>query len=153
MPGHLKGRANEQPKTAEKVSSVYCMVGIDPGTNTGLAIREGSEWKSIQTLSIIEAIEIVVRLHIAHAGNVLVKIEDARMRTYFGKTGDEKWKGAGSIIRDCRIWEAEMERQGVRVEWVHPKNVKATTDAQFKSLTGWKGRTSIHAREAAWLII
>lgn len=177
LPEHLKGRANEQPRktasekdaemvveagkitlkdlqeSAKRKAKPVCMVGIDPGTNTGIAIREGKEWKSIQTLSIIEAIEIVVRLHIAYAGSVVVRIEDARLRTYFGKTGPEKWKGAGSIIRDCRIWEAEMERQGIRVEWVHPKDVKATTAEQFKKLTGWEGRTSIHAREAAWMII
>ena len=177
LPEHMKNRVNEQPRKteAEKDAEMLewmgditlkdlqeattrnkkptCMVGIDPGTNTGLAIREGKEWKSIQTLSIIEAIEIVVRLNVAYAGSIVVRIEDARLRTYFGKTGPEKWKGAGSIIRDCRIWEAEMERQGIRVEWVHPKNVKATTAAQFKKMTGWEGKTSIHAREGAWMII
>ena len=87
------------------------------------------------------------------ANNTLVRIEDARQRTWFGNTGPEKWKGAGSIGRDCAIWEETLSKLKIPFELVHPKQVKATTAEQFKRLTGWTGRTSIHAREAAWLVI
>ncbi len=128
-------------------------VGIDPGTNTGLAVKIFGKLETIDTLTICEAIEEVKRLKTEYFGSIFVRIEDARLRTYFGKSGPEKWKGAGSIMRDCSIWETEMERLGIPFELVHPRNVKATTAEYFKKLTGWEKRTSIHAREAAWLII
>lgn len=31
--------------------------------------------------------------------------------------------------------------------------IVGATAEQFEKLTGWEGRTSIHAREAAWLIL
>ena len=129
------------------------MIGIDPGTNTGVAIKLNGNLVGVDTMTIIEAINCVSGWAENQKDDVLVRIEDARLRTYFGKSGSEKWKGAGSIMRDCAIWEDEMKRQGIMYEMVHPKNVKATTAEQFKALTGWKYRTSIHAREAAWMII
>lgn len=150
----LLAKAKDCLKPALTPHAKYAaVIGIDPGTHTGIAIREGKEWKSIQTLTIIEAIEIVKRVSAAHAGNILVRIEDARKRTYFGDSGPEKAQGAGSIKRDCSIWEDEMTRSKIRFEFVHPRNVKATDATTFKRLTGWQGRTSIHAREAAWLIL
>ena len=84
---------------------------------------------------------------------MFVRVEDARLRTWFGNTGPEKWKGAGSIGRDCAIWVEVLTELQIPFELVHPKNVKETTSAYFKKLTGWTGKTSIHAREAAWLIL
>jgi hypothetical protein len=140
-------------KAVPHISTYSVKVGIDPGTSTGIAIKDGDTFKSVQTMTIIEAIEIVKNLHRGYDGNIFLRIEDARLRTFFGKSGPERWKGAGSIIRDCRIWEAEMKRHNIPVQWVHPREVKETTAEQFKALTGWEGRTSIHAREAAWMII
>ena len=141
------------PTAFKPLHSYDAKIGIDPGTKTGIAVIDGYDLKSVQTMSIIEAIEIVKNIYRAYGGNVLLRIEDARLRTFFGKSGPERWKGAGSIIRDCRIWEAEMARHKIPVQWVHPREIKETTSEQFKALTGWEGRTSIHAREAAWMII
>jgi len=131
-----------------------CLIGIDPGTNTGLAIKADGDLKIIETGKIWWAINL------AHEwaeywgkGNTLVRIEDARQRTWFGNTGPEKWKGAGSIGRDCAIWEETLTELGIPFQLIHPKNVKATTAEQFKRMTGWTGRTSIHAREAAWMVL
>lgn len=129
------------------------LIGVDPGTHTGVAIKVNGEFVGIETMTIIEAINCVTGWAENQKDDVLVRIEDARMRTYFGKSGSEKWKGAGSIMRDCKIWEDEMKRQGIVFQFVHPKHVKATTSDVFKKMTGWKYRTSIHAREAAWMII
>jgi hypothetical protein len=150
----LTAKAKDCMKPATKPTAKYeALIGIDPGTNTGIAVKQAGYFKSIQTKTIIEAIEMVKRINQAHAGNILVKIEDARLRTFFGKSGSEKWKGAGSIMRDCSIWEDEMNRCKINVEFVHPRHVKATTQDFFEKLTGWKDRTSIHAREAAYLIL
>jgi len=136
------------------------MVGIDPGTHTGFAVKYCWEtpnvWKEVSTLTIFEAmqrLQILNEMASVAGKTIFVRFEDARLRTYFGKSGPEKWKGAGSIMRDCNIWEEMLTYLKIPFEKVHPKNVKETDAKTFKGMTGWKGRTSIHAREAAWQIL
>ena len=131
--------------------AVY-LVGVDPGVNTGFAVKYKGEFSTIATFEIFDAIMTV--WDFAKSGQpIFVRIEDARQRTWFGKTDRERLKGAGSVERDCKIWEEVLTELQIPFEFVHPKNVKATTAEYFEKLTGWGGRTSIHAREAAWLII
>lgn len=144
-----KEATNAQPRRKTKAA---IEIGIDPGTNTGIAVKYCGVWHTVATMTIIEAIDLV-RGWVITEEAISVRIEDARLRTWFGKSGPEKWKGAGSIMRDCSIWEETLTKLGVPFEKVAPKHVKATTAEQFERLTGWKGRTSIHAREAAWMII
>jgi len=138
---------------AAKEARGQIAIGIDPGTHTGLAVKFDGTLSQVRTVTICEAIDEVKRLHKEFSGRITLRIEDARLRTFFGKAGREKLMGAGSIKRDCTIWEEEMTRLGIKFEMVHPKQVKATTAQMFTKITGWKGRTSIHAREAAWLIL
>ena len=133
-----------------RLSAVY-LVGIDPGTKTGLAVKYRGKFISIETTRIYNAIK-VFQAYAKTGHTVFVRIEDARLRTYFGKTDREKLQGAGSIKRDCAIWEEVLNELQIPFEFVHPKNAKATTAEMFKKFTGWEGRTSIHAREAASLI-
>ena len=148
-----KAKAKKAVIALPSTKQYHTMIGIDPGTNTGVAIKLNGNLVGVETMTIIEAIQCVTGWAENQKDDVLVRIEDARLRTFFGSSGSEMWKGAGSIMRDCKIWEDEMKRQGINVEFVHPKNVKATTADYFKKLTGWRYRTSIHAREAAWMII
>jgi hypothetical protein len=140
-------------ETANKIITSLVWVGIDPGTNTGLAVKIDGVFSQIRTVTICEAIEEVKQLHVEFGDRLKLRIEDARLRTFFGNAGREKLMGAGSIKRDCTIWEDEMNRLAIPFQMVHPKDVKATTSDYFKKITGWVGRTSIHAREAAWLIL
>jgi len=129
------------------------LIGIDPGTNTGFAVKDRDGFKVVETLTIWEALSRVKAWKALAGARLFVRVEDARQRKWFGNTGPEKWKGAGSIARDCSIWEEFLTHEKIAFEMVHPRDVKATTPERFKSLTGWTRRTSIHAREAAWLII
>lgn len=147
---------HKQDIYAEDKRRASCLIGIDPGTHTGVALKQDGKFKIVETMTIFEAINFVISWRDscdAHCWQMLVRIEDARQRTWFGNTGPEKWKGAGSIGRDCSIWEETLTHLKIPFELVHPKQVKATTAEQFKRLTGWTGRTSIHAREAAWLVL
>lgn len=149
-------RNGETVNTKRNLSAYDVLIGIDPGTNTGIAFKEHQKWVSIDTFSIFEALELVCawqRRASVLGLSILVRVEDARLRTWFGSTGKERWKGAGSIGRDCAIWEEVLTQKGIPFEMVHPKHVKETTAVFFKKLTGWQARTSKHSREAAWLII
>lgn len=131
------------------------LIGIDPGTHTGYAKMVNGKLLSVTTLTIYHALKEVElwTKNYCQPDAYFIRIEDARQRTWFDKTDRERLKGAGSVERDCKIWEEVLTELKIPFEFVHPKHVKATTAEQFEKLTGWKGRTSIHAREAAWLII
>lgn len=145
------GAAMAQPQRKESPTVV---IGIDPGTNTGFSVVLRGELNNVETTTIFKALTVVSGLRQKYPpDSILVRFEDARLRTWFGKSGPEKWKGAGSIMRDCAIWEETLTDLGVPFEKVPPKEVKETTAAQFQKLTGWTARTSIHAREAAWLVL
>jgi hypothetical protein len=138
------------------LKDIDILVGIDPGTSTGFAVKEKGVLVSVETLTIVEAI---LRVHALEARalalglRMLVRLEDAHLRDNFGGSGPEKWQGAGSIKRDCTIWKTELQRRGIEFQVIHPKNVRETTAKQFEQLCGWKKRSSEHAREAAWMII
>ena len=147
-------KASKQDIYADAKRRATCLIGIDPGTKTGIAIKGSGLLRIIETTTIWKAINLAHEWAEYHGkGNTLVRVEDARLRTWFGNTGPEKWKGAGSIGRDCAIWVEVLTELQIPFELVHPKNVKETTADYFKKLTGWTGKTSIHAREAAWLIL
>ncbi|MCB0541931.1 MAG: hypothetical protein KDC70_00350 [Saprospiraceae bacterium] len=148
-----KKKKGKAPVRAVNVRAYDAIIGIDPGTKTGIAVKSEGLLKIVSTEKAWRAHQIVREWAEYYNGNILVRVEDARQRQWFGDTGRERMKGAGSVERDCRIWEEMLTDLGIPFEMVHPKNVKATTAEQFKKITGCTVRTSIHAREAAWLII
>jgi len=137
-------------------------IGIDPGTNTGMAVwykrieagKTQSCFLSIETLKIHKAIKKVDNL-IREYGkeNIRVHFEDARQRKWYGNTGREKLQGAGSIKRDSVIWQDFLTDAGVEFHMIPPKNISTKmTPETFKNLTKWTKKTSNHGRDAAMLI-
>lgn len=130
-------------------------IGIDPGTHTGLAIwdsRKG-EFLSLETLPIHRALQVVQ--YMATTSSAVVVFEDARQRTWFGK-GDinAKAQGAGSVKRDCSIWEDFCKDYDIRFEARPPiKGATKVTAEYFKMISHYQGRTSSHSRDAAMLVI
>lgn len=133
-------------------------IGIDPGTHTGVAVwdKTSRRLEVVDTMTITRALELVtanVELCKAFGGEVVVFIEDARKRSWFGLSGCEKLQGAGSVKRDCAIWETFCEELGVECRKIAPKhNTTKLSPSQFKVLTNWQGRTSEHSRDAAMLV-
>lgn len=136
-------------------------IGIDPGTNTGMAVWDSSQDKFIEvdTKSISSALLEVLR-YAANFGreNVSVVMEDARKRKWLPREKDVseyrgKLMGAGSVKRDCAIWQQFCKEEDICLEELPPRQgmTKWTPD-YFKKVTGWKGRTSNHARDAAMLV-
>ena len=126
-------------------------IGIDPGKNTGLAGFD-TETKELQvnTVEIHEALLYLYEL--SGRKPIKVFIEDARLRKWV-TGGREKLQGAGSIKRDCTIWEDALTDWDIPFELVAPKNNKTKLTAQmFKNITGYTGKTSEHARDAAMLV-
>ncbi|ENV08957.1 hypothetical protein F966_02602 [Acinetobacter higginsii] len=134
-------------------------VGIDCGVKTGFAVAEKGVLNRVETLTITKAMEEEKLLH-AQDPDLVVRIEDARLRTWFGsadarqaKSGAGVREGVGSVKRDCSIWEQFCIEQGIKYELVHPAaNMTKTKSDYFNRITGWIGRTSEHGRDAGMLV-
>lgn len=135
-------------------------IGIDPGTHTGMAVwdtRQG-RFLSLVTLPIHRAIMDVLQWQVACLQSheqMEVVIEDARQRNWFGH-GDvaAKAQGAGSVKRDCSIWEDFCKDHGIPFQAKPPvKGATKVTSVYFKMVSNWQGRTSEHSRDAAMLVI
>ena len=135
-------------------------IGIDPGTHTGVAVWDTKERRflSLETLPIHQALDLVCKWQQDCKDRDVamdVTFEDARQRTWFGK-GDTnvKLQGAGSVKRDCSIWEDFCKDYGIPY-WAKPpgKGMTKVTSDYFRTISGYQGRTSNHARDAAMLVI
>jgi hypothetical protein len=130
-------------------------LGIDPGKQTGIAMwdKKYMRLKMVETMPIHKAMIMLLNLNGEELADMHIRVEDARKRKWFGNAGREQLQGAGSIKRDCTIWEDFLTDIGASFEMVAPKNNTTKLDADdFKKLTGWKERCSIHARDAAGLV-
>lgn len=127
-------------------------VGIDPGTHTGFAVWETRTKRlvSVETLLIHEALSRVKELS-EGPEQVRVIIEDARHVSRSGPGSRAREQGAGSIKRDCSIWEDFCDDFKIPCRFQRPGNTKVTPE-YFQRLTGWTGRTSNHARDAVMLV-
>jgi len=144
------------PPTLIDMSLVQIVIGIDPGVETGFATWHRKHQKlgtvgSFQIHEVMEKIKILAEC--PGKDKILVRLEDSRLRTWFGTSGAERWKGAGSVNRDCKIWENWLKDLDIRFQLVHPKNSRTKLkDAAFRTITKWQGRTNEHSRDAAMLI-
>lgn len=130
-------------------------IGIDPGTHTGIAVWDDKTKRFVmmETMLIHDALTEVRTLHATLGQDIFVIFEDARQRTWFGDNSRQKQQGAGSIKRDCSIWDDFLTDRGIPFRAIPPvKGATKLTEKYFKSITKWKGRTSNHARDAAMLV-
>lgn len=134
-------------------------VGIDPGKNTGIAIwdTETQSFVDIDTVPIHDALISIFYLH-RDRRPFKVYFEDARKRQYLPRERNAseyrgKLMGAGSVKRDSVIWQDALTDWGIPFTMVPPRAgaTKWTADT-FRRITGYTGRTSNHARDAALLV-
>ena len=137
-------------------------IGIDTGVNTGVAVWDNRQrtFLQIETMKIHKAMELVEQYKgkaSFEGTKIIVRVEDARQRTWYGYTTPQKdrakLQGVGSVKRDCTIWEDFLTDMKVEFQMVAPKNnaTKMSADS-FKAITGWKKPTNEHNRDAAMLV-
>lgn len=130
------------------------LIGIDPGTKTGLAVWDTRQrlFLEISTLKLHQALDKVFQ-YASSSDRIKVIFEDARQRKWFGDRADKKIQGAGSVKRDSSIWEEFLTDHHIEF-WAKPPVRYATKmeAERFKTLTGWTKKTSNHARDAAMLV-
>lgn len=130
------------------------LVGIDPGVRTGFAVwnRVAKRFAVVATVGFPAALSQIVAMHNEGALREVI-FEDARKRSWFGSRSIEALQGAGSIKRDCSLWEEFLTFHAIPFLAVSPqqKGAKLST-AQFARITGWRGLTSEHSRDAGMLV-
>ena len=137
-------------------------IGIDPGVKTGFAVKNIStgEYLRIDTLMIHEAFEALKEMVFRDGINALyVVIEDARKRKWFNDKGKNAKArrgmamGGASVKRDCKAWEDFCKDYGLSYALKAPKDLVTKEPLPiWTRRTGWKKRTSEHARDAASFI-
>lgn len=140
---------------------MYC-IGIDCGKNTGVAIwdTKAQYFVSLETLPIHRALEKVYNYatKVDTRFRCRVFFEDARQRKWLPKDASASeyrghLMGAGSVKRDAVIWQDALTDWGIPFEMVPPRpGLTKWTAETFRNVTGYKGRTSNHARDAALLV-
>jgi hypothetical protein len=131
------------------------VIGIDPGTRTGVAIYDvyNKRLTKVVTSTIWEALKYVNYFCDGH--RCLLRVENPNTWVNFGtdrKAARAKAQGAGSIKRDFAIWEDFAKTEGIPFEAVPlTKALKKLDAGTFKKYTGWEAKTSEHARDAAML--
>ena len=126
------------------------LIGIDTGVHTGFAVWDGRDLR-VESMTISKAMIEVLRLSTLY--DVAVLYEDATKRKWYGNTGRERLKGAGSVERDAKIWRDFLAENKIKHKAIAPKNnITKLSAKQFALITGYKGRTNEHGRDAAMLV-
>lgn len=104
----------------KQINTAPIIIGIDPGVSTGIAVwdRNARVFSTITSDGIVGVMKRVLALH--KAVGVEVWFEDARLRSWFGAKGREALQGAGSIKRDCQIWEEWCCLYGIKYRSIKP---------------------------------
>ena len=135
------------------------VIGIDPGQHTGLAVWDTTnrQFLDIRCCNIVAAMDYLNDIRKAR-GIFLVVFEDARKRKWIPRERDIRQlkgraMGAGSVKRDCAIWEEWCMARNVQYIAASPKQgMTKLTDAYFRGITGYDRRTNEHGRDAAMLV-
>ena len=134
-------------------------IGIDTGVHTGIAVwnSERKEFVMVDTMKIHEAMNLVYDY--ADSDSPLhVRFEDARQRKWIPMSKNMtaelgRAQGAGYVKAHCQIWEDFLTDYRIPFEAIAPRrNVTKLSAEQFGRITGYKGRTNEHSRDAAMLV-
>jgi hypothetical protein len=127
-------------------------LGIDPGSSTGFAIAEDGNlivlctvdfWDAIYNIDSYPDAIVVVELpdtrHIWHTKSV--------SRAAIGSTGIR----VGSCLREAELIIKYLHKKNR--DYVIQKPLGKINADEFKCITGWKGKSNQHERDAAMLAL
>lgn len=134
-------------------------IGIDTGVHTGIAVwnSERKEFAVVDTKKIHEAMNFVYG-YVDSDIPFQVRFEDARQRKWIPMSKNMtaelgRAQGAGYVKAHCQIWEDFLTDYQIPFEAIAPRrNVTKLSAEQFGRITGYKGRTNEHSRDAAMLV-
>lgn len=127
------------------------VVGMDPGTNTGVAFYERGQLLALETIT-PHHIERVLRT----VNPSRVVFEDSRLQSHTWTTVKSRAaalkmaRNVGQVDQICNQITSICEELGITAHGISPqgKGAKVAADA-FGSITGWTERSNEHERDAA----
>lgn len=137
------------------------LIGIDPGSHTGVAVIEsGSEsFTYLWTLSFWFAIKAIeTYAHMKEPMTVVMEDPNGNRpvfnRGIDGRRASKIAQNVGMNKRDAQLIEAYCLLNDIPILKVRPsaKSMTKLSAEQFEKVTGYKGRTSEHSRDAGMLI-
>lgn len=127
------------------------IVGIDPGANTGMALIVDGQIKDLRTIT-PWTIEYWLMREKPHR----VVFEDSRLQSNTWSKAPTKAASAkiarnvGEIDAWCKLIVAICDRLNIPAHGISPKGKGKKLNAeQFEAVTGWKGASNEHTRDAA----
>ena len=132
---------------------IRTVVGIDPGVHTGMALAIDGVLREVYTVSFTNAQAILLKMR--ERGHLFeLVIEDPRGQYVpFHQREPQRIKGVGSVERDAKLWIEFAEYYNIPYRTVKPGKYRKIDAATFRKWTGWIGRTSIHSRCAAMMVL
>jgi hypothetical protein len=133
------------------------LLGIDPGTQTGVATFIDGSLHQIQTLTHEETIRLIRFGGTCNGPITSVVFEDANLqKPVFARNGANARmilkiaRNVGMVQQMCKDVQAACESVGMPFLAVSPlKKGAKLSAAAFMQHTGWQPRTSQHGRDAA----
>lgn len=129
------------------------ILGIDPGTSTGVAVFEDGELTRLLTMSPVDMARFI-----AEAAPSRVVFEDSRLQSHVWAGAMSKAalakiaRNVGEIDAWCKLICAICEREQIAAHGVSPKNKGAKLNHdKFVVLTNWKSGSNQHERDAAMI--
>lgn len=127
------------------------VMGLDPGTNTGLAVIQDGKLYQLQT---IHPLDIPTML--ARWSPDRVIFEDSRLTSHLFTTNGRAAvaksmaRKVGQVDMVCGLIVEACARLGIPAHGISPKGKGKKLNAeQFKALTGWAEPSNEHVRDAA----
>lgn len=136
------------------------VIGIDPGQQTGIALYRAGLLETLLTLAPWEIAAFIERQHESGINRVI--FEDSRLQSHIfsahkpGKrvlSHPEQLKVArnvGQIDGWCHLIFNVCAERGITCHGISPADKGEKLNAeQFKSVTGWAGKSNQHERDGA----
>ena len=145
----LDGRRMGEAQDRRPIMSL--ILGIDPGSNTGVASYIGGKLKHLAT---IEPVEIAARIEAVRPSRVV--FEDSRLLSYTWTTIKSRpaalkmARNVGEVDAWCKLIVAVCAQLDIPAHGISPKGKGAKVGSeQFERITGWAARSNEHERDAA----
>lgn len=129
------------------------VIGIDPGKNTGTAVRDLDTGELLlATLDFWSAYDRVRSYPVDTVAAVVIEVPSSKavfhQAAATARANQRMGVNVGSVLREAELLAVGLERSGYRVKRVEP--VGKRTQAQFEKLfPNHNGRTNQHTRDAA----
>lgn len=129
------------------------ILGIDPGSATGVAVFVDGALRELITVSPLGVLDMVKDRQPARVvfedSRLVTRLWNARGKQNIG-TALASARSVGQVDRLCSMIVEQCELLGIAAHGISPTAKGAKLDAaRFKAITGWAARSNQHERDAA----